>query len=175
MEFIIRKETPDDYKGVFRVIRKAFENEHYSDHREQELVSRLRRSKHFIPELSLVGVMNETIIAHVLLSEITINDTSESHRGLALAPVSVLPEYQNQGFGTLMVEEAHRIARQLGFRFAVVMGHKEYYPRFGYKPAKDYKLKPAFKAPEGYFMAVELEKEALANIQGVVVYPIEFF
>ncbi|MDE6357391.1 MAG: N-acetyltransferase, partial [Eubacteriales bacterium] len=95
----IRQETEKDYNEVFELIKKAFENAEHSDGNEQNLVTKLRKSTAFIPELSLVADYNGKIVGHILFSKIIIGNSNQ----IALAPVSVLPEFQKQGIGAKLI------------------------------------------------------------------------
>lgn len=177
MNITIRKELPEDYKSTEKVVMSAFVNMAFSDKKEHELASRIRKSDVFIPELSLVAINkdNDEIIGHVLLSKIKIIDDNESAESLALAPVSVLPDYQNKGIGKLLILEALQKAKELGYSSVVVMGHPEYYPRFGFKKASLWGIKAPFEGSEEAFMALELRESTLDNVSGVVEYPSVFF
>ena len=109
MKSIIRQEVKEDYPVVFQLMEKAFKSEIYSDHTEQFLVERLRSSASFIPELSLVAIYDQKIVGHILLTKITIQNHEKSVNSLALAPVSVLPEYQRKGIGSNLIHTAHQI------------------------------------------------------------------
>ena len=106
MELTIRKENAEDYKTVFNIIEKAFENEQMSDHKEQFLVEKLRRSKAFVPELSMVAETENKIVGHILLTKLKIKNAENEFDSLALAPVSVLPEYQGKGIGGMLIKES---------------------------------------------------------------------
>ena len=99
MEVHIRQEKPEDHEDVFSLIEAAFLNESNSDHQEQFLVDRIRKSYAFIPELSLVAEVDNKLVGYVLLSEITIQNDKNKFPALALAPVAVLPEFQSKGIG----------------------------------------------------------------------------
>lgn len=170
----IRQELPQDYAAVFDLIRTAFESETHSDHQEQYLVDRLRKSKDFIPELSFVAEIDGQLIGYLLLSKIQIVSDSTTMEALALAPVAVHPHYQNQGIGSSLIRHAHSKAQALGFDTIVVLGHETYYPKFGYEKAKDYGIILPFEVPEENCMVIGLTKDALKNKSGVVVYPKEF-
>ena len=92
---------------------------------------------------------------------------------LALAPLSVLPECQKKGIGTALIKEGHRIARQLGYRYSVVLGSEEYHPRLGYVPAISLGIIPPFDVPEENFMAFKIEQDD-SCIHGVMKYAKEF-
>lgn len=171
----IRKEEEKDYNQVFELIEKAFENEEYSDHREQFLVERLRNSDGFVPDLSLVCEMNEMIVGYILLTKIKIKHSDFSYDSLALAPVAVLPNYQGNGIGGHLIEFAHKKARELGFESIILLGHPTYYPKFGYRKASDFDIQLPFDVPDENCMAIELVEDALKNINGMVEYPKEFY
>lgn len=175
MDVTIRQEKPEDYLSVFQLIEKAFSDEKYSDHQEHFLVERLRHSKAFVPELSLVGIVGKNIVGHILLTEITIKNAKNKFKSLALAPVSVLPEFQGKGIGGKLIEAAHQRARDLGYTSIILLGHEKYYPRFGYRLADEFGIALPFDVPKENCMAIELQPDALKNIHGEVVYPKEFF
>ncbi|MBE8712146.1 GNAT family N-acetyltransferase [Sphingobacterium hungaricum] len=136
----IRQENPGDYKAVFALLEHAFRNEVHSDHKEQFLVEDLRKSAQFIPELSLVAELENKIVGYILLTKIKIKNTENEYTSLALAPVAVHPDYQNQGIGAELIRHAHQKAKELNFDSIILLGHQDYYPKFGYKPAKSIPL-----------------------------------
>ncbi|WP_223599216.1 GNAT family N-acetyltransferase [Chryseobacterium sp. GVT01B] len=171
----IRKEEEKDYKQVFELTEEAFREMVHSDHKEQFLVEKLRRSEAFIPELSLVAENEDGRIAgHILFTKLKIINGTESFESLALAPVSVKPEFQNQGLGGKLIAEGHRIAKELGYQSVILIGHEKYYPKFGYKKTSNFGISFPFDIPEENGMAVELVKDGLKNKKGVVKYPQEF-
>ena len=174
MNITIRQELAGVYKITEKVIKSAFANMELSDKKEHELVSRIRKSDAFIPKLSLVAI-NKEIVGHILLSKIKIINDNQFAESLALAPVSVLPAYQNKGIGGLLITEALKEAKELGYKSVVVLGHPEYYPRFGFKKASFWGIKAPFEVPDEAFMAIELSENALNNVSGVVEYPSVFF
>lgn len=120
----IRKEEEKDYKQVFELTEEAFREMVHSDHQEQFLVEKLRKSDAFIPELSLVAENEDGRIAgHILFTKLKIINGTESFESLALAPVSVKPEFQNQGLGGKLIAEGHRIAKELGYQSVILIGH----------------------------------------------------
>lgn len=175
MNVNIRTEAEEDFKTVFALIKNAFENEELSDHKEHYLVERLRKSDAFIPELSLVAEVNNQIVGYILLTKINIVDRStNSYTSLALAPVAVLQKFQGKGIGGKLIEFAHKKAKDLDFGSVILLGHESYYPRFGYKPTKEFGIKLPFDVPEANCMVIELIESSLQNVNGVVQYPKEF-
>jgi len=174
MNINVRQEIASDYPLTERVIQKAFANVEISDKTEHEMVQRLRKSEAFVPELSLVAE-DEEIVGHILLTKLKIKKEGDSTESLALAPVSVLPEYQNRGVGTRLMNEALKVAKETGFQSVIVLGHPTYYPKFGFKPASLWGIKAPFEVPDEVFMALELKENALDGVSGVVEYPRAFF
>lgn len=166
---IIRTEQQADYNSVYQVVKSAFKTAEQSDGNEQDLVNALRQSNAFIPELSLVAEINEKIVGHIMFTRLQIG----SHTALALAPLSVLPEYQRQGIGTSLILEGHKTAQILGYSYSVVLGSEKYYPRLGYLPAGKFGIQPCFEVPDKNFMAYKLHENA-PIISGIVKYAEEF-
>lgn len=177
MNMRIRIEQADDYSATERVVKSAFVNAEFTDRKEHELVSRIRKSDAFIPKLSLVAIddENQKIVGHILLSKINIRNDNQSIESLALAPVSVLPDYQSKGIGKKLILEALQKAKELGHHSVVVLGHPEYYPKFGFQKASRWGIKAPFEVPDEVFMALELQENALAHVSGVVEYSRAFF
>ena len=174
MELTIRKENAEDYKTVFNLIEKAFENEQMSDHKEQFLVEKLRRSKAFVPELSMVAETENKIVGHILLTKLKIKNAENEFDSLALAPVSVLPEYQGKGIGGMLIKEAHKKAIELGHKSIILLGHENYYPGFGYERTDKYGIELPFDVPKENCMVIELVENGLNGVNGMVEYPKEF-
>ena len=174
MEIIIRKEEPKDYKEVFKLIEKAFESEQMSNHKEQFLVERLRKSNAFVPELSLVAEIENKIVGHILLTKLKIKNGQDTFDSLALAPVSVLPEFQGKGIGGKLIIKSHKTAKELGYKSIILLGHEKYYPKFGYKQADRFDIELPFEVPKENCMAIELVENGLNEVSGIVEYPKEF-
>lgn len=166
---IIRQETPKDYKEVYELVKEAFASAEHADGNEQDLVEALRKSDAFVPELSLVAEIDGKLAGHILFSKAMVGNITV----LVLAPLSVRPQYQRQGVGTALMENAHRIAGALGYLYSLVLGSETYYPRAGYRPAEQFGI----KVPEGFpsvnFMALKLREDA-PPLHGSVVYAKEF-
>ena len=165
----IRQESQKDYEEVYRVVKTAFEMVEHSDGNEQDLVVDLRNSDSFIPELSLVAVKEDKIVGYILFTKIKI----ENHEEIALAPLAVLPEYQKQGIGSMLIEQGHKIAKKLGYHYSIVLGSENYYPKFGYIPATQYGIQAPFDVANENFMAMKLNDTDI-EITGVVQYAKEF-
>lgn len=176
MKVKIRQETKADHQAVFEIVKAAFASMDVSEHNEQFIVEQLRKTANFVPELSLVACLDDgTIVGHILLTKTTIEDEGKSYKSLVLAPVSVLPEYQNQKIGSQLIVAAQNKALELGYASIVLVGHAHYYPRFGYELCRKFGIKMPFEAPEINCMAIELLPDALKNVKGTVQFDVAFF
>jgi len=167
---IVRQETPADHAAVYALNKAAFAEMEHADGTEQDLVERLRGCDAFIPELSLVAEKEGTIIGHIMFTKITIGGAA----ALCLAPVSVFPEYQRQGVGTVLIERGHEIAADMGYGVCTLVGHADYYPRFGYERASKYGITQPFPAPDECVM-VKFLTDAGKSVTGAAVFPPEFY
>ena len=167
---LIRQEKTSDYTEVYHLIKEAFATAEHTDGNEQDLVAALRKNEEaFIPELSLVAVDDGKIIGHILFTKMKVGDASV----LALAPLSVKPAYQKQGVGTALIREGHRIAKNLGYTYSVVLGSETYYPKIGYLPAEAFHISIPDGVPAQNYMAIKLSDQA-KPICGEVSYAKEF-
>lgn len=166
---LIRKEETKDYDMIYLVVKKAFANAEHTDGNEHDLVNALRSSEAYVPELSLVAEVDGMIVGHIMFTKAAIEDTIV----LALAPLSVLPEYQRQGIGTALIREGHVIAKKLGYNYSVVLGSEKYYPRTGYLPADTFMIEAPFDVSRENFMACKLNENA-PDIHGTIRYAKEF-
>ena len=164
--FTIREETPEDSTGVWDVNEQAF-----GGPEESKLVARLHVAGNVA--FSLVAVLDGRIIGHILFSPVAIEQSPENCRGIGLAPMSVLPNFQDRGVGSRLVREGLDACRRLGYDVVVVLGHPEYYPRFGFTRAKDHGLENEYGATDA-FMVTELKKGMLKDVKGLVKYGVEF-
>jgi len=167
--FTIRPETSADYAAVYALTQAAFADTEHGDGDEQELVERLRKSAGYIPALSLVAERDGQLLGHIMFTEISIG----GHSGLVLGPVSILPAFQKQGIGGALIEEGHRIAASLGFDLCVLVGHENYYPRFGYELIGEHGITFPIEAPPECMMVKCLTEEGRA-VKGAAVFPPEF-
>lgn len=125
--------------------------------------------------LSLVAIDNDCIVGHILFSPVTGETKNGSLSGMGLAPMAVLPEYQRQGIGSKLVRHGLALLRERNCPFVIVIGHPEYYPRFGFVPASRYGLKSQWKGiPDETFMIIVFNKDAIRDVHGVVRYRDEF-
>lgn len=136
---------------------------------------RLRNSTAFVPELSLVAVVDDEIVGHIMFTKIVIKAEKKTHTSLVLAPVAVLPKMQGKGIGGELILEGHKVAQALGFTSVILVGHPGYYPRFGYIRASSFGITLPIEVPDEAFMACQLTENALSEVNGVVEFPQELF
>ena len=165
----IRQERAEDHPFIYAVVKAAFDSAEHADGHEQDLVAALRKSEHYIPELALVAEEKGNIVGHIMFTKASVGETEV----LALAPLSVLPEYQGKGIGTALIKEGHKIAKGLGYGYSVVLGSNAYYPRAGYVPADTFGIFPPFEFPRENFMAYKINEKS-PDVHGVMTYPKEF-
>jgi putative acetyltransferase len=161
----VRAETPEDRQAVREVNLQAFRGVD-----EARLVDALRDGGH--ARLSLVAEEGGRVVGHILFSNLPIVTQAGTLHALALAPLAVLPARQRQGIGSRLVREGLRLCAEAGHRVVVVLGHPDYYPRFGFSARLAERLKAPFSGAA--FMALELVPEALADVTGEVRYPPPF-
>ncbi len=164
---VIRLEKTEDLDAIRNVNERAFGRP-----AEADLVDALRRNGK--ATLSLVAEADGRVVGHILFSPVTIESGGDQFAGVGLAPMAVLPEMQNQGVGSLLVKHGLERCREAGHPFAVVLGHPEYYPRFGFVPASRFNVKCEYDVRDEVFMAMELQDGALRNCAGVAKYQVEF-
>ena len=163
----IRRETPKDIDSIRYVNEQAF-----GQKEEAEIIDKLR--KRDVVTLSLVAVQADQIVGHILFSPVSVESEHSSFEAITLAPMAVLPEYQRKGIGSQLVRVGLEECRRLGHEIVVVLGHPDYYPRFGFVPASTYGIKCKYDVPDEVFMALELRQGALSGRSGVVKYQPEF-
>ena len=133
---------------------------------ESALVDRLRDEGHAM--ISLIAELDTRVVGHILFSRMWIRTQSGLVEAVALAPVAVLPEHQRRGIGGRLIRHGLELIRAQGEKIVIVVGHPNYYPRFGFSTEKARCLKSPF--PADAFMAMELVAGALEDVKGAVVY-----
>ena len=175
MNIEIREERDGDRAAIRRINEAAF-----GRREEADIVDRLRQSCSNL--LSLVAVADELPVGHILFSPITIENRAASSDGpgepilgMGLAPMAVLPERQRAGIGSQLVREGLKRLRAASTPFVIVLGHPEYYPRFGFQPASRYGIQCQWEGvPDQAFMILIFHKPALRGVSGIARYRDEF-
>ena len=167
----IREERPDDYEAVRRVNDSAF-----GQPQEGALVDALRVAAR--PYISLVAVEDGRVVGHIFFSPVTVEPDDKSEDAMppamGLAPMAVVPELQRSGVGSRLVRAGLEECKRAGFAAVFVLGHADYYPRFGFAPAAPLGFRCEYDVPVEVFMAAELVPGALAGRAGLVKYHPEF-
>ncbi|WPW32612.1 bifunctional class I SAM-dependent methyltransferase/N-acetyltransferase [Streptomyces atratus] len=162
-----RPETAADIEAVHAVNAEAFATPD-----EAALVDALRSDPAaWLPGLGYVALdgPDGDIAAYALLTRCRVGDAP----ALALAPVATAPDRQRQGAGQAVVRAALDAARLRGEPLVLVLGHPEYYPKFGFVPASRYGIRPGFDVPDEAMMALVLD-DSVPVPQGTIRYPAAF-
>jgi len=163
----IRTENPEDVEAVRNINIAAFGREN-----EANLVDKLRG---IASTFSFVAVQSDRVVGHIFFSLVAVEGKCSRNLSIqGLAPVAVLPNYQRQGIGTLLIREGLKECARSGFQAVVVLGHPDFYSRFGFIPASRKSLKCEYDVPDEAFMVLELESGALQDCSGTVKYRSEF-
>jgi putative acetyltransferase len=164
---LIRPEKPEDIPLIYSVHEKTFKRD-----AEAKLADKLRHA--CADHLSLVADENGTIAGHIMFTPVLIKNGKEL-QGMGLAPMAVLPSRQRCGIGTLLVKSGLQILQDKGCPFVIVLGHPDYYPRFGFQPASRFNVKSQWEeVPDEAFMILVLDDKALQNVAGIAMFRNEF-
>lgn len=160
----VRDEKNGDLGAIRDLNSRAFGQE-----QEANIVDALRSNGAI--RLSLVAIADGCLVGHIMYSPITIDGNVT---GAALGPMAVLPEYQRKGIGSELVKRGTVRLKQDGCPFIIVIGHAEYYPRFGFKPASAHRIKCEWEVPDNVFMVLILDEAKMLGVSGLAKYRDEF-
>ena len=160
----IREEHPDDVAAVRDLNRRAFGQD-----QESNIVDALRANGAAL--LSLVATVNDRVVGHIMYSPLSIGGNVT---GAALGPMAILPERQRQGIGSKLVEAGNRKLKDAGCPFIIVVGHANYYPRFGFRPASAHGIRCEWEVPDDVFMLLVLDQAKMQGVCGLAKYQHEF-
>jgi len=159
----IRAEQSGDIPFIWKINEKAFGQE-----AEADLVDNLR--KRGIPLVSLVSEEAGELIGHILFTPVLLVGSENNLNLKGLAPMAVAPHHQKKGVGSALVKAGIEVCRAMDTDALVVLGHPNYYPKFGFKSASEFNVKSEFNAPEEAFMVLELKPGVLDGHRGVIMY-----
>ena len=164
MSIEIREECHDDIAAVHDLNRQAFGQD-----QESNIVDVLRANEAAL--LSLVATVDDRVVGHIMYSPAVVGDNIT---GAALGPMAVLPEYQRQRIGSKLIKAGNRKLKDAGCPFIVVVGHADYYPRFGFRPASKHRIKCEWDVPDNAFMLLVLDQAKMESVSGLAKYRHEF-
>ena len=162
----IRVQQPADDEAVHAAVSAAFGREN-----EAMLVEGLRKTDKTAQALALVAEVKGKIVGQIQFSSIQIVDGDSSLPALSLAPLAVHPEFQNQGIGSALTRYGLELAREMGHHIVLVLGHPDYYPRFGFSAEAARSITCPFGDVGDAWMALALKPGALQDVKGRAVYP----
>ncbi|MFH1006340.1 MAG: N-acetyltransferase [Candidatus Latescibacterota bacterium] len=162
----IRAEEEEDWAAVYALHVSAFETEC-----EADLVEVLRQQVK--PIVSLVAEVGGAVVGHIMFSAVEV-PPYPSLTAMGLGPMAVAPAHQNKGSGSALVWAGLDQCRKKGVAAVFVLGHPEYYPRFGFVPSSHFDIACEYEVPEEVFMALELKSGALRGKRGTVIYHAAF-
>ncbi|WP_105614335.1 GNAT family N-acetyltransferase [Vallitalea okinawensis] len=172
MDITIRLETEQDWREVELLTREAFWKKERIEEMgigcdEHYLAHTLRTAPEFIPELDFVAEFNGRLVGNIMYSKsyVLLPDGSH-HEVINFGPLSVLPEFQKQGVGSALMRHSLKVATELGYGAVIFFGHPTYYPRFGFKEAKEFNISTSKGENFPAFMAMELIEGDLKGISG---------
>ena len=163
----LREIQNEDYKLVEEVITKAFEQSNHGHNGEATLVETIRELPTYNQELEIVALIDNDIVGHGVLSEAVVKNDINDLKGLVLAPLSVVPDYQNQGIGSHVLLELEKRAKEMEHAFITILGDPSFYSRFGYVPAKNFHVSSPLDVPSEYLLMKKLKPEM---IEGTLFY-----
>ena len=166
-EILVRQATASDSSAIREINEAAFKRKD-----EADLVEAITASRHFVPELSLVAEYQFTKAGYVLFSKVNL-ENSQADNILALAPVSVMPEYQRNGVGSKLIKFGITRSNELGFPLITVLGDPGYYSRFNFVLATKYNITCPFPNCEEHYMVMPMDTYT-PDLKGKIIYPPAF-
>jgi putative acetyltransferase len=163
---MIRPERADDHGAVRALNASAF-----ASPGEAKLVDRLRREADSV--VSLVAEDGGTVVGHIMFTPVTLSNHPHL-RIVGLGPMAVASTHRRRGVGSALVRSGLERCKEMGFGAVFVLGHPDYYPRFGFRPAVNYGLACEYDAPPEAFMVAELQPNHLAAASGTISYHAAF-
>lgn len=164
MDITLRRTLPPEYRETENLTREAFWNLMGPGCDEHYLLHEMRADPAFIPELDFVAAHKGKILGNIIYTKSrVVNGNGQALDTITFGPVAVLPEYQGRGIGALMIFHTLDLAREMGYQAVIILGHPDYYPRFGFRRARDFGLATAAGETFDPFMALELAPGSLSG------------
>lgn len=164
----LRKTTEADIKTVLSIHKKAFGKSKGPE--IADLVDGLLNDQTAMPLLSLIA-FNTKAVGHILYTKARLNQTNRRVSIQILAPLAVLPEVQSEGVGGQLIKEGLRLLKKAGVELVFVLGHPDYYPKYGFKAAGELGYEAPYPIPEehaGAWMVQELCSGVIEGVGGKV-------
>ena len=167
MKILIQRTTQKDFLITENITREAFWNLYKPGCNEHLVLHQLRESSSYIEELDLLAIYEGEIIGHVISTKARVIDKqSKEHEVLCVGPFSVSPSFQNKGIGKKLLNYSISEAKKIEFKGMILFGNPDYYHRFGFLNAKEYKITTKDNRNFDPFMALELQENGLAYVKG---------
>lgn len=167
----LRQEQPRDYGAIRAMVETAFLTAEHAEGDEQDFVERQRAGRDYVPELALIAEVERTIIGHIMMTRLSTISGSVKCRVLLVAELAVALPLRRLGIASLLIEEATRRAKALGYDAQVLVGDPGFYRRFGFVPTTEFRISNANGIESQYVLARELWDGALADQPGTLHLP----
>ena len=135
---------------------------------EGNIVNLLREDG--IPYISLIARKDDELLGHIFFTHVELSNLEKELNIMGLGPMAVKPEFQNMGIGSMLIKAGLEESKNRGYQAVVVLGHPEYYPKFGFVPAINYKIRCEYDVPSEAFMIIELREGFLKEKRGIIKY-----
>lgn len=166
-DIVLRKEQPEDYRIVEELTREAFWNRYVPGCDEHYLLHIMRDADCFIKELDVVAEADGKIVGNIVYTKAAIiDDKGLSYGVISFGPVAVLPEFQNEGIGSALIESTLFLAKELGYKTVLIYGDPDYYSRFGFRAAEIFDIGTSDNMYTPSLQVLELIPGALSKIKG---------
>ena len=167
MELTIRKTNKSEFFQTENLTRETFWNLYNPGCSEHFMINNFRKSKVWVEPLDIVALIDDKIVGHIISTKAkVIDENNTEHEVLHVGPFSVEAELQNKGIGTKLLNHSIEEAKKLGFKGMILFGNPDYYPRFGFKNAREFNITTKEGMNFDPFMALELQENGLAEVQG---------
>ncbi len=167
MEILIQRTQPKDFLITENITRETFWNLFKPGCDEHLVLHNLRKSNCYMSNLDLVALSENKIIGHIIITKANVVDIHNNEsQVLCVGPISVIPEFQKKGIGTKLLNETIAIAKELGYSAMILFVHPDYYHRFGFVNAQNYRITTKEGVNFEPFMVLELYPNVLVAVSG---------